>query len=93
MSNLDLFYIFRCQVCGNAFVSEKATAQHMKLVHKIPGPSGKLPAAAKNPQRKKKLRPKTTPSVVETQTASATVEVTVTHPMEVIGQPDVVYVQ
>ena len=76
-------------MCGNAFVSEKATAQHMKLVHKIPGPSGKLPPAAKKP-RKKKQKTDDSPTL-ETQTA--TVEVTVTQPMEVIGQPDVVYVQ
>ena len=60
----------------------------MKLVHKVPGPTGKLPPAAKK-QRKKKQKSET--CTEETQTA--TVEVTVTHPMEVIGQPDVVYVQ
>ena len=62
----------------------------MKLVHKVPGPTGKLPSAPKKPRKKKSESAST---AAETQTATTTVEVTVTQPMEVIGQPDIVYVQ
>ena len=58
----------------------------MKLVHKVPGPTGRLPMATKKEKMKKS---KTTSTSAETKT----VEVTVTQPMEVMGQPDMVYVQ
>ena len=58
----------------------------MKLVHKVPGPTGRLPTATKKEKMKKS---KTTSISAETKT----VEVTATQPVEVMGQPDMVYVQ
>ena len=52
MASLSLIYkfhlIFRCKICGVAFVSDKATAQHMKNVHKVPGPRSKGKSAEKS---------------------------------------------
>ena len=67
---------FRCKICSNAFVSEKATAQHMKLVHKVPGPTGRLPTATKKEKMKKS---KTTSISAETKTVEVTGGISTRH--------------